>query len=94
MSLADIDVFGLMTCYHWTQTDRYVPCLDQCRYFASLYLDHFDECGLDLGTRHLPWTSYDVAKEQDIALFIGPKIACAISVFSLEICSNLIIKYF
>lgn len=28
LSLVDTDVLGLMTCYNWPQTDRYVPCLD------------------------------------------------------------------
>ena len=81
---------------NWTQTDRYVPCLDLRRYLLSLYLDQKDEYAVDLqqGTRFCDtvWLiGYNVTKEQDTALLNGTKTACSNSMFRLEIFSIIII---
>lgn len=71
-------------------SDRQVCSLSRpMRIPYSPYLDHLDESGFDLETT-LPWMSYNVTKEHDIALFIAAKISCSISVFRLEIsmCPN------
>lgn len=49
LSLEDIYVLGLMTCYVQTQTDRYVPRLDTRGYLSSRQII-LNESGLFLGT--------------------------------------------